>query len=198
MRISCELIACLSLLMLTSGCFGGSENQSELQPVVDERGIVTYRIATPGLELSAPVEPSADSQPKQTALDNAESRQQDLEAFQEMRRNLQDRAQQQREQDAAEQAYQDMRKNLLADQSREAKLRKEVADQRQRQWNQQQSERLEAKSQRLQQASRELDEQLQQSQQLQIQRQQQNLMLRQQRARNGEVVYDSNGSIIIP
>ncbi len=53
-------------------------------------------------------------------------------------------------------------------------------------------------SQRLQQAARELDEQLQQSQQLQIRRQQQNLMLRQQRAKNGEVVYDPNGSIIIP
>ncbi len=49
MRISFKFIACLSLFMFTSGCFGGSEKLSELQPVVDERGIVTYRIATPAL-----------------------------------------------------------------------------------------------------------------------------------------------------
>jgi len=192
-------MALVPLLLLTSGCFGGSENQAELQPVVDERGIVTYRFATRSLESPAPVAPpSAGSQPSRTPLDNAEFRQRDLEAYQEMRRNLQERARQQREQDKAEQAYQEMRRNILANQAQEARLRKEIADQRQRLWNQQQSEKNQAESLRLQQASRELDDQLQQTQQVEFLRQQQGMMLRQQRASNGGIVYDPSGSLIIP
>ncbi|WP_406694991.1 hypothetical protein V5E97_28510 [Singulisphaera sp. Ch08] len=200
MKSSYGGLAGLTLLAFTPGCFDSSENQSGLEPVLNERGIITYRYPTSSFDPSAAVAavtPGLQSNP--SPLNSLKNQQQEAEqAYQEMRRNAQERARQQLEQSQSEEAYQELRRNLLADQARNEQQRKQVAEERQRLWNQQESQRIQDGAMRLQQASQELDSQLQLMRQQQVEQQQQDMRLRQQSASNGQVVYDLNGVLIVP
>jgi hypothetical protein len=64
----------VALLGFASGCSGSSPKTSELYPVLDERGVITYRYVTPAPSTPGAPSPSG-SPPRQTPQDDTEERQ---------------------------------------------------------------------------------------------------------------------------
>jgi hypothetical protein len=150
------------LLAFASGCSRGSESEISLSPVLDERGLITYRYMSAGPDArpdAPPVKgPDVVLQLRQLQEEQAwiRQRQRDEQAEQNRRRSEQIgwRIQEyQRQRD--EQAEQDRWRRARRDQDRQRW--QEQRDYRQ----QQQQQRLQDEANGQQQASRELDRALQ-------------------------------------
>ena len=137
-------VALVATLTLAPGCSGGREEKSELTPVWDDRGIVTYHDASAGP--AAPV-PSISSRfvPRQPHPLDVESRQSgpNERNDHEVRREREEQRQRERQEF---EAYQETRRQYEREQHRQQLEQERFYQQQQREAFEQQKQRTQAEA----------------------------------------------------
>ena len=160
-------MTCLAVLALATGCSGDSEGPSVLVPVVDHRGITTYRYASTRPSVPAAPVPSGPVSGRQPQFDTEDRRRsQDDLASQTMRIALQqDQARLERQRQQDDQAARDLNRRFQQEQARQD----QIFQQQQRQWMELERRRVQLEVLRQEQATRQIDDALRQMQQQQQQ-----------------------------
>jgi hypothetical protein len=152
-------VALVSTLALAPGCSGDREEESELTPVLNERGILTYRYASAGT--SPPASSTSPifvpGQQDKFSVQNQQP-QQNEPTYQDVRRDFEDRL---RREQQEQQAYEETRRQYEEEQHRRQREQERVYQQQQREAREQQRRWAQAEALQRQRAERELDASLQ-------------------------------------